>query len=282
LTDRRSILIYFNFKNSQIFFSGGLQVRSLFCKQAASDMESTGENIINYNKSKEYWEKIEPTNSGMLGNMSYLSMSGEFQFSARIVLKTTFYFSDITGSSNFLKQIYKIKPAPGRLRALDCGAGIGRITKNLLSHEFQTVDLLEQDAKFCEQAKENLQANSEQIGNIYNVGLQSFNEADMVHKYDCIWVQWVLIYLSDNDLAEFFVKISKCLSKNGIIVVKENYAKGDEVVYDKGDASVTRTLQVYKNIMKKANLRIIKDARQNHFPKELFPVQMFALRPTGK
>ena len=45
--------------------------------------------------------------------------------------------------------------APGRGRALDCGAGIGRITKNLLSRYFEKTDLVDQDPKFIERAREN-------------------------------------------------------------------------------------------------------------------------------
>ena len=36
---------------------------------------------------------------------------------------------------------------------LDCGAGIGRVTKNLLLPLFNTVDMVEQNADFLEEAK---------------------------------------------------------------------------------------------------------------------------------
>lgn len=36
---------------------------------------------------------------------------------------------------------------------MDCGAGIGRVTKNLLINHFESVDLLEQNPKFIETAK---------------------------------------------------------------------------------------------------------------------------------
>ena len=49
--------------------------------------------------------------------------------------------TDIEGSSKLLKQILKTEEGPGAERALDCGAGIGRITKHLLTRHFQTVDL---------------------------------------------------------------------------------------------------------------------------------------------
>ncbi len=40
-----------------------------------------------------------------------------------------------------MKLLFKDEDGPGKGRALDCGAGIGRITKHLLSKFFQTVDL---------------------------------------------------------------------------------------------------------------------------------------------
>ncbi|KAG5671413.1 hypothetical protein PVAND_001611 [Polypedilum vanderplanki] len=222
------------------------------------DSSKDEENIINYEKSKEYWQKVDATNSGMLGNLTYVSLS------------------DIQGSSNFLKQIFKLKPAPGKERSLDCGSGIGRVTKNLLIHEFKKVDLLEQDERFCEKAREAL-SNTDQLGEIFNIGLQDFTEN--IPTWDVVWCQWCLLYLEDNDLVQFLIKISKCLNRNGVIIIKENFTKSDEVIYDQEDASVTRTLHSFKEIVKKSNLRIIKEMKQNNFPKELFPVYMFALRP---
>lgn len=184
---------------------------------------------------------------------------------------------DIQASSNFLKQIFKLKPAPQRGRCLDTGAGIGRVSKNVLMLEFETVDLLEQDTKFCEIARENL-SNSGRLGQIFNVGLQDFRGSEEL-KYDVIWIQWVLLYLPDDALIDFFNRISNMLNKNGIIVIKENFTKGNEVIYDKEDSSVTRPLPHFKTLLKQSNLRIIKETKQTNFPKDLFPVYMLAVRP---
>ena len=43
-----------------------------------------------------------------------------------------------------------MEPAPGKQRALDCGAGIGRITKHLLQRHFKYVDLVEQNKAFLD------------------------------------------------------------------------------------------------------------------------------------
>lgn len=188
-------------------------------------------------------------------------------------------FLDIEASSNFLKLLFKFKPAPGKARALDCGAGIGRVSKNLLMNEFQTVDLVEQDEKFCEKARD-LLTNSGHLGEIFNVGLQNFK--DNGTKYDLVWSQWVLGHLTDEDLQDFLKTIAKVLNKNGIIVVKENFTKNNEVIADETDSSITRPLALFKKLVKQADLKIIKEARQTNFPKSLYPVYMIAMRPTKK
>ena len=66
---------------------------------------------------------MTPTVDGMLGGFAKISPT------------------DIEGSSKLLKQILKSEGGPGAEIALDCGAGIGRITKHLLTKHFQTVDL---------------------------------------------------------------------------------------------------------------------------------------------
>lgn len=186
---------------------------------------------------------------------------------------------DIQASAAFLKMLFKYKPAPGKTRALDCGAGIGRVSKNLLMNEFQTVDLIEQDEKFCNKARESLSA-SGQLGEIYNMGLQDFK--DDGKKYDVVWSQWVLGHLTDDDLISFFRQLSTVLEKNGMIVVKENFTKNNEVIQDLTDSSVTRPLSNFKKLVKQADLKILKEARQTNFPKSLFPVYMIAMRPITK
>ena len=75
------------------------------------------------------------------------------------------------------------------------------------------------------------------------MGLESFNYE---HRYDCVWVQWCLCYLTDNDLVEFLEKTKKTGlvqsddGKTGLVFVKENVAAGEFIV-DKTDNSIMRT-----------------------------------------
>lgn len=62
-----------------------------------------------------------------------------------------------------------MKDHPGKTKALDCGAGIGRITKHLLQRHFASVDLVEQNPSFLEEAKKYLE-NSKKVGKMFPQG----------------------------------------------------------------------------------------------------------------
>ncbi|XP_035790611.1 alpha N-terminal protein methyltransferase 1-like [Anopheles albimanus] len=214
-----------------------------------------------YKNARKYWSNISPTVDGMLGGFGSIS------------------FIDIRGSEQFLRHLYRLKPAPGRQRALDCGAGIGRITRGLLVPFFEQVDLVEQDEHFCQTARASLEDCGHKIGTVYNEGLQNFVPQ---RHYDIIWVQWVLGHLTDEDLVQFFSRCANGLARGGMIVIKENFTSNDEVIADETDSSVTRPLAVMKALLKRGNLRVVKEQRQTSFPKELYPVYMLALKPLIK
>lgn len=90
---------------------------------------------LDYEKSKNYWSNVPASVNGMLGGFSILTIA------------------DIKDSDVFLKKLFRMMNGLSKGRALDCGAGIGRITENLLRKHFEHVDLLEQDDKFLEEAK---------------------------------------------------------------------------------------------------------------------------------
>lgn len=123
-----------------------------------------------YTDAQKYWHGIAPTIDGMLGGFGSIN------------------FIDVRGSNDFLQQVFKMKPSPGRRVALDCGAGIGRVTKNLLIPLFQQVDVVEQCATFADAVRSYVGTTSK-LGDIYNVGLQEFTPDS--RKYDIIWAQWV-------------------------------------------------------------------------------------------
>lgn len=159
---------------------------------------------------------------------------------------------------------------------MDCGAGIGRVSKNLLINFFEKVDLVEQSKHFCQHAEETLKCTGN-LGIVINEGLQSF--VPEPEKYDIIWAQWVLGHLKDGHLVNFFQRCIKGLRKNGLLVIKENVTTSDKVEFDPKDFSVTRPLQSMKVLIKEAGLRIVREQKQSNFPKGLYPVYMLALKP---
>ena len=74
-------------------------------------------------------------------------------------------------------------------RALDCGAGIGRVSKHLLLPVFRCVDLVELNKDFLDKAKTYLGARASKVGKYFCCGLQDLDLAG--RKYDLIWIQWV-------------------------------------------------------------------------------------------
>ncbi|KAK2714864.1 hypothetical protein QYM36_009158 [Artemia franciscana] len=166
--------------------------------------------------------------------------------------------------------------APSRQKAIDCGAGIGRITKHFLTKLFASVDMVEQCSKLTAQAEILLKGN-QKVGRIFNKGLQDFEPEKEL--YDLIWIQWVLIYLTDEDLVSFLKRCKKALKPRGIIVVKENVTSSPDPEPDHEDSSVTRPEETLEDLFSRASLRIIKKQQQHRFPQELFKVQMYALRP---
>ncbi|KAF3430086.1 hypothetical protein E2986_07209 [Frieseomelitta varia] len=213
-----------------------------------------------YTDAAKYWECVPPTIDGMLGGFGFISQI------------------DIKGSTQFLRSLFELKNPPSRTFALDCGAGIGRITKNLLLNHFKHVDLVEQNLKFLEVARTCLKSYSTRICNYYPIGLQNFCFA--TKKYDVIWCQWVLGHLKHDDLIEFLKKCSTGLKSNGVIVIKENVTSSENLEIDTQDSSVTRPLSEFYRIFQESNLSCIKEQQQHKFPRGLYPVYMFALRST--
>ncbi|CAH2316332.1 N-terminal Xaa-Pro-Lys N-methyltransferase 1 [Pelobates cultripes] len=126
-----------------------------------------------YCKAKKYWKAVPATVDGMLGGYGHISSI------------------DLSGSKKFLQRFirdgsHKI----GTSYALDCGAGIGRITKRLLLPVFKSVDMVDITDDFLSKAKSYLGEDAKRIGNFYCCGLQEFTPEP--NRYDLIWIQWVI------------------------------------------------------------------------------------------
>lgn len=80
-------------------------------------------------------------------------------------------------------QLQEASSGQRSLTAVDCGAGVGRVSEQLLLHHFNTVDLLEPSKHLLDTAQKNLKravsgANypkGHQAGQAFSMGLQEFH-----------------------------------------------------------------------------------------------------------
>lgn len=126
-----------------------------------------------YSKAKTYWKEVPPTVDGMLGGYGHISAI------------------DISSSRKFLQRFLREGPdRTGTSCALDCGAGIGRITKRLLLPLFAEVDMVDVTEDFLVKAKTYLGEEGKRVRNYFCCGLQDFSPEP--NSYDVIWIQWVI------------------------------------------------------------------------------------------
>jgi len=212
-----------------------------------------------YAKATEHWESQEATINGVLGG--YPETNGP----------------DLRESKRFLDMIIRQPSSPRFGLALDAGAGIGRVTKGLLAQCFQRVDLVEPCMKLLEVARKELE--DAPVERFISSSLQAFEPEP--GRYDVIWAQWVLLYLPDDDLVRFLQRCKVGLRHKGLICVKENVVLNGSWHIDREDNSIMRTDAQYRAIFKRAGLTVWQELRQTCWPKDLFPVMMYALRPAA-
>lgn len=221
-----------------------------------------------YAKSEAYWTGQSASVNGMLGGLESL------------------HDRDINASVKFINRL----PINSKSCVLDVGAGIGRVSKGLLLPLFDVVDMLEQNEAYIRESQRYLQdAGGGRIERRLVCGMQDFRAkgftardglkwAEMEGRYDVVWIQWCIIYLTDVDFVSFFSECAKAIRNDGVICVKDNVARRGFVV-DKEDSSVMRSDKYLKHLFSQAGLKVVKEGRQVDFPREIYPVRMYALRP---
>ncbi|KAJ4458085.1 putative N-terminal Xaa-Pro-Lys N-methyltransferase 1 [Paratrimastix pyriformis] len=225
------------------------------------ELEQTGNEERWYKVTQDYWKEQPSTVDGMLGGIGEVAQTDE------------------EGSRAFIQRIFQRTTIPPDSRALDCGAGIGRVTIKVLADCFQTIDVQEQSSNFVrtfqEACPEELRP---RIGMTSVSTLQDF--VPTPNTYDCIWIQWVLAYLKPAHLVQCLQRCAAALKPGGFIVVKENVARGTEML-DEQDNYAIRFKQVWLDIFAQAGLEVRAQEAQQGFPRALFPVWFFALQPAG-
>ncbi|KAK4778855.1 hypothetical protein SAY86_006383 [Trapa natans] len=223
-----------------------------------------------YSEGVRYWKGVEASVDGVLGGYGHVNEA------------------DIKCSEPFLKALLAERLSGANrdrhLVALDCGSGIGRITKNLLIKYFNEVDLLEPVSHFLEAAHASLVhenqsvAETHRASNFFCIPLQEFTPE--AGRYDVIWIQWCIGHLADDDFISFFNRAKVGLKPGGFFVLKENIARNGFIL-DKEDRSVTRSDLYFKELFNKCGLHLYKSKNQRGFPEELFSVKMYALTPNA-
>ncbi|EYE98075.1 DUF858 domain protein [Aspergillus ruber CBS 135680] len=234
-----------------------------------SNTTATPDSLINRDASIKYWNNMPATAGGML------AMLGSYPWYTRI---------DLRGSKAFLAKARRLVPGcstEGKMKqAVDCGAGVGRVTEGFLSHVCEGVDAVEPVGKFTDVIHESQLKKDGVVGDIYTMGIEDWYPEK---KYDLIWTQWCVGHLTDVQLVDYIVRCREALNETGILVLKENLSTDLDGVdmYDDEDSSVTRTDEKFRKIFKETGMNVILSEIQGGIPKtmKLLPVRMYALRP---
>jgi protein N-terminal methyltransferase len=220
-----------------------------------------------YERGRLYYDQCcDATMDGVLGGYSHIS-DMDIEFSKTFLVNL--YPLDCPNTNSTTKWSGTV--------ACECGAGIGRVSKGLLLPlGVSQCDLIESCEKLLMEAPVFIGEENANICRFYCQGLQEWVPKEGT-AYSIIWIQWVLCYLVDDDIVAFLRRCGKALAQDGVIILKENACVGESFVLDKDDASVTRSLPYWLNLIHDAGLRVVKQDMQSNFPDELFPVPMFAL-----
>lgn len=210
-----------------------------------------------FSRSPEYWKDQNPSINGMLGgygNLAPIDEKDSYEFLNHMILPSS------------------------RSLALDCGAGIGRVSINVLLKIFDKVSLLECTAEFLETAKKNIP--SERVFKVHNKTIQELECCEAERGvYDLVWFQWVLCYADDDCLCKILEVSKQMLKIDGYIGIKENICLNADSVFDEDDHSMIRSDYRFKNVFEKAGLKLVSTRLQKNFPKSLYPVRMYLLKP---
>ncbi|XP_008404639.1 N-terminal Xaa-Pro-Lys N-methyltransferase 2 [Poecilia reticulata] len=210
-----------------------------------------------YYRAQKFYEDVPASEEGMMGDFVEISNV------------------DLESSRQFLKRFVGPGKA-GTHRALDCGSGIGRVSKGVLLPVFEKVEMADMMEHFLLHAHEEYLGDAaDRIETYYCFNLQEFTPPRS--KYDVIWMQWVACHLTDKDLLNFLLRCKKSLRPNGVLIIKDNMAR-QGCKLDPIDSSISRHLDIMKVIVSKAGLEVLAVERQEGFPEVIMPVWMMAMQ----
>jgi len=215
----------------------------------------------------KYWENTPATLDGVLGGFGSGTLPRIDSLGSRQFLQYLLLYLCTVPSPLRPLDPRAFKDPSYRTRALDVGAGVGRVTSDVLLHMFDDVVILEPVEKFVNEAKRLCSegkwkgihpAGSKSVSTksvtFLKGPLQDFDPAypldgqgadfgverigcseSMDEGYDVIWCQWTLGHLSDDDLVSFLKRARASLrgsptghfGDDGLIIVKENLCRDE-------------------------------------------------------
>ena len=216
-----------------------------------------------YDVSRAHWAGVSADVSGMLGGLGGL------------------HDVDVAASLGLIDALRAAEPPLPDGVALDCGAGIGRVSASVLLARFGHVELVEPAAHLLDAARAQLPA--ERLRACHLSSLQAFAPAHDA-RYALVWVQWVSNYLTDDDLSAVLRRCAAALGgASARIVLKESVSRDENGFFvDRSDASITRTDGHFRALFRAAALRVAHVERQPGLPRGVFPVNMYVLQPETK
>ena len=207
--------------------------------------------------SVNFWNHRHPTVSDMCG--------GFFDIHDYDIKSTELALQHLTNIGN-IKSV------------LEVGSGIGRISTNLLYKYFENIDLLERKKEFLIKAKENCEILHKKIGRTIfkEFYISSIEDFTFQKTYDMIFIQWVLEYLTDEDLDKFLLQSYKNLNHQGVILIKENVSNPREYITEEG--SHIRERSFFEERFKMLNLQEIYSEKVDLGRTDLFDVHCWCLK----
>lgn len=174
-----------------------------------------------------------------------------------------------------------------KVKVLELGAGIGRVTNNCLVKYFNNIDLVEINSDYCKVVEEDLKKLNNLRFNVYNYSIEEFSDYILKYsktnitnvsknlKYDLIYCQWVLEYVYEKHLKLIFEMFERLLTKEGVIIIKENI--DNENYYIENQGAFIRTRDIYDKLISKYNLKIIESNVVNISDKEIIPIRYWVI-----
>jgi protein N-terminal methyltransferase len=220
-----------------------------------------------YAISTAYWSRQHPSVDGMLGG--YPELDAVDALSSRELIQK--YQNPPRSRSKF---------ALGKTCVADCGCGIGRVASTILCDYFIEIDLIDPVEHFVDIAVQSLQETDCHVRKFVS-GVQDWIPD---RRCDAFWIQWVVMYLTDDDAIAFLGRCKAHLNPNGLIFIKDNLASADlkleasEAQFFPQARSICRAYKHYRALFKAAKLTVVEVAKQERWPEALLPLYTFVLR----